>query len=75
MLLFLLEDVSQYIQLLFRTGYAARRAKLDHVLKYHGNLTDWQDYIDALRRQTAVEEREVQLTRAEIQHPESTIGK
>jgi hypothetical protein len=75
MLLFLLEDVPQYIQLLFKTGYAARRAELDHVLKYHGSLPEWQDYIDALRKQIAVEEQEVQLTQAEIQHPESTIGK
>jgi hypothetical protein len=56
MLLFLLEGVPQYIHLLFKTGYAARRAKLDHVLKYNGSLPEWQDYIDALRKQIAVEE-------------------
>lgn len=75
MLLFLLEDVPRYVQLLFKTGYAARRAELDHVLKYHGSLPEWQGYIDVLRKQIAVEEQEVPLTPAEIQHPESAIGK
>lgn len=75
MLLFLLEDVPQYIQLMFKTGYAAKRLELEHVLKYHGNLPDWQHYIDFLRNQIEIEEQEVKLTQAEIQHPESTIGK
>jgi hypothetical protein len=74
MILFLLEDIPNYIDLLFKTGYAGRRTELEHVLKYHGNLPEWQDYMDALKKQIAQEEDDFGITANEIRNP-SQIGK
>src|SRR5947207_483492 len=41
MILFLLEDIPNYTEFLFKTGYGERRTELEHVLKYHGALPEW----------------------------------
>lgn len=74
MILYLLEDIPSHIDLLFKTGYGERRSELDHVLKYHGNLADWQPYIDALKLEIAKEEKDFGISANEIKNP-SQIGK
>jgi len=74
MILFLLEDIPAHIQFLFKTGYAEKREELDHVLKYHGTLKEWQGYIDTLKDRIVYEEKELNLSPHEIKHPEN-IGK
>jgi hypothetical protein len=74
MILFLLEDIPAHITFLFKTGYAEKCEELDHVLRYHGTLVEWQDYIKALKDRIAYEERELNLSPQEIKYP-SNIGK
>jgi len=74
MILFLLEDVPGHLEFLFKTGYAEKREELDHVQKYHGTLSEWQPYIDALQARIVHEETELHLTKHEIKFPQN-IGK
>jgi hypothetical protein len=53
---------------------ASEELELDHVLKYHGNLGDWQPYIDALKAQITKEEKDFGISASEIKNP-SQIGK
>jgi hypothetical protein len=74
MIVFLLEDIPGHFKFLFKTGYAEKRAELDHVTRYHGSLSEWQPYIDQLTERIKYEEKELKLTPHEIEHPDN-IGK
>lgn len=72
---FMLEDIPTYIPWLFKTGYTEYRIELDHCLKYHGTAAEWQRYIDQLRTQIALVEKESRLTPTEINNPTKRIGR
>jgi hypothetical protein len=73
--LFLMQDIPTYIPWLFKTGYTERRIQLEHVEQYHGGKANWDQYIDALKKQIAIEEKELGLTVDEISRPIKHIGR
>src|SRR5262249_44358381 len=67
--IFLVQDIPRYIPWLFKTGYTERMLQLRHAEKYHGNKANWVNYLDALKKQIALEEIGLHLSKEEIADP------
>lgn len=73
--IFLLHDIPEYVPYLFKTGYTERWLELQHCLKFNRGKPEWDQYIYQLQVRMKEDETLLELTKSEIAHPDSTIGR